>query len=180
MESTVRCARCDQEVAATEPACPACGHLHQGPVPCARHPDASAQGVCVICGTPACAECDTNDSVACACPDHSHIHVTEGWAQVYSTADSVEAGLIRDNLQSEGIDAAVLSQKDRTWAVDLGELSQIRILVPAFAYLDATKLLAAHRDTAGEVVFACPACGEAFDEGATTCRSCGVALPVMG
>jgi predicted RNA-binding Zn-ribbon protein involved in translation (DUF1610 family) len=33
-----------------------------------------------------------------------------------------------------------------------------------------------HMDTAGEVVFACPSCGEAFDPGARECTGCGASL----
>jgi hypothetical protein len=180
MESTIRCPRCDQQVSATETSCPACGHLHGDAIPCARHPDRQAEGVCVICGAAVCDECDGGQSPHFACPDHATIPVMEGWAQVYTTSDTFEADLIKENLQSEGLDAAVLSQKDRSFSVDLGDLSPVRILVPAYEYLDATRLLAAHMDSSGEVAFACPGCGEAYDEGDTACRSCGNPLPAAG
>ena len=64
-------------------------------------------GVCVICASPVCAECDSGEAVHYSCPTHREVAVIEGWAQVYTTSDDVEAGLLRDNLQSEGIDAAV-------------------------------------------------------------------------
>jgi hypothetical protein len=105
------------------------------------------------------------------------VPVIEGWAQIYTTSDTVEADLIKENLQSEGLDAAVLSQKDRSFGFDLGDLSPVRILVPAYEYLDAMQVLATHMDFRGEVVFACPACGEAFEPGDAACRSCGAALP---
>jgi hypothetical protein len=102
--------------------------------------------------------------------------VVAGWAQVYSTSDDVEAALIRDNLQSEGIDAEILSQKDSSFAIDLGDLSPVRVLVPAFEYQGASEVISGHMDAAGEVQFACPECGEAYDEGAAVCASCGHAL----
>ncbi|CAN5848743.1 hypothetical protein BH23GEM9_BH23GEM9_04740 [soil metagenome] len=178
MNSTMTCAHCGQEVAAAEPACPACGHLHGESVACARHPDRQAEGICVVCGDAVCDTCNAGDSVHHACPDHSAVPVIEGWAQVYTTSDTVEADLIKENLQSEGVDAAVLSQKDRSFNVDLGELSPVRILVPAYEYINAMKVLAGHMDFRGEVSFACPACGEAYDATDTTCRSCGAELPV--
>jgi hypothetical protein len=95
---------------------------------------------------------------------------------VYTTSDDVEASLIRDNLQSEGIDAEVLSQKDRSFAIDLGDLSPVRVLVPAFEYEGAQAVITAHMDAAGEVQFACPECGEAYEVDATVCASCGHAL----
>jgi uncharacterized C2H2 Zn-finger protein len=179
MESTIQCPRCDQEIDAAETTCPACGHIRQESMACARHPDLQAAGVCVVCGTAVCEECD-GGQIHHACPAHAAVPVIEGWAQIYSTSDVMEAELIRDNLQSEGLDAAVLSQKDRSFNVEMGELSPVRILVPAYAYLDGIGMLLSHMDAAGEVVFACPACGEAFDAGEAACRSCGSALPTAG
>jgi uncharacterized C2H2 Zn-finger protein len=180
MESTIRCPRCDQQVPAAEAACVACGHLHRDRTACARHADRQAEGVCVICGAAVCDECDSGHSPHFACPDHGAVPVVEGWAQVYSTSDTFEAELIKENLQAEGLDAAVLSQKDQSFTVELGDLSPVRILVPAYEYLDAARLLEAHMDAAGEVAFACPACGEAFEEGATACTACGASLPSPG
>jgi hypothetical protein len=180
MAETIRCPHCEQEVAADEAACPACGHIHGEPIPCTRHPDRSARAVCVICGDAVCEECDASGAVHHACPDHRAVPVIEGWAQIYTTSDDVEAGLIRENLQSEGVDAAVLSQKDRSFAVDLGELSPVRILVPAYEYVHALRMLAGHMDLTGEVAFACPACGEPYEVGEGTCGNCGAALPTAG
>jgi uncharacterized C2H2 Zn-finger protein len=180
METTIRCPRCDQEIDAEGPACPACGHIHQGTLECERHPDRPASGVCVICGRAVCDECDADDEMHHACPEHNEIPVIEGWAQVYTTSDDMAADLIRENLQSEGMDAAVLSQKDRTFGVDLGELSPVRVLVPAYEYAEAMKVLGQHMDVTGEVSFACPACGEAYDAGSTVCGMCGRPLPTPG
>ncbi|HSJ08855.1 MAG TPA: zinc ribbon domain-containing protein [Longimicrobiales bacterium] len=177
MESTIRCPRCEQEVDVTDGTCPVCGHIHAGEPPCNRHPDRRADGVCVICGSGVCTECDNVSGVHHTCPDHCDIPLSQGWAQAYSTSDEVEAGLIRENLQAEGIDAEVLDQKDRSFNVDMGDLSPVRILVPAFQWLDARGVLDAHMDAEGEVAFACPSCGEAFDEGATVCANCGAPLP---
>jgi hypothetical protein len=80
--------------------------------------------------------------------------VVGGWAQIYSTSDDLEAELIRDNLEAEGVDARILSQKDHfSLPVDLGDLSPVRILVPAFAYEEAERLLDEHRDELGQVAF---------------------------
>jgi predicted RNA-binding Zn-ribbon protein involved in translation (DUF1610 family) len=180
MESMIRCSRCDQQVDAAEPSCPACGHLHGEPSTCERHPGVEARGLCVICGSPVCAECDADEQVHYSCPAHAGVPVIEGWAQIYTTSDTVEAELIKENLQSEGLDAAVLSQKDRILTFDLGDFSPVRVLVPAYAYLDAARVLSGHMDAAGEVVFACPTCGEAFEEADATCRACGSVLPTRG
>jgi hypothetical protein len=177
MYSTIRCTHCGQTVDADEPACAACGHIHDETIPCRRHASRTAGGVCVLCGDAVCHECNVGRSPHHVCPDHRAVPLIEGWAQVYTTSDSIEAGLIRKNLQSEGIDAAVLDQKDTSFNLDLGELSAVRVLVPAYDYLDAMALLTAHMDYRGEVSFACPACGEPFDAGSETCESCGKRLP---
>jgi hypothetical protein len=177
MESTIHCPNCEQEVAADEPACPACGHIHGEKIACTRHSDRMAGAICVFCGDAVCDECDAGHSPHHACPDHRAVPVIEGWAQIYTTSDRVEAGLIRENLQSEGLDAAVLDQKDSSFNVDMGDLSPVRVLVPAYDYLEALAVLTAHMDYRGEVSFACPACGEAYEPGAETCATCGKPLP---
>jgi hypothetical protein len=177
MESSIRCPRCEREIDASDATCAACGQFVDERAACARHPGRNAEGVCVVCGDPVCEECDPTDDVHYTCPNHRTVPVIEGWAQIYSTSDAVEAGLIRENLVSEGLDAAVLSQKDRSFTVDLGDLSAVRILVPAYEYLDAMEVIATHMDVRGELVFACPACGEAFEAGAAVCATCGAALP---
>jgi hypothetical protein len=177
MESTIRCPRCEQDIDAEGPACPACGHLHAGSLNCSVHADRAAEGVCVVCGRGVCGECDSGSEMHHACADHEGVPVIQGWAQVYTTSDTVEADLIKENLRSEGVDASVLSQKDRSFNVDMGDLSPVRILVPAYEYIDAVRILGQHMDGSGEVVFACASCGEPFDAGDTACRSCGAALP---
>lgn len=173
---TRNCPNCGQEVDAAERACPACGALETAAT-CARHPERTAEGECVICGTPVCDECTLEGAGHYVCPDHHHVPVISGWAQVYSTADDLEAELIRENLQSEGIDSSVFSQKDHTLTVDLGDLSPVRVLVPAYAYRQASAVLERHMDARGEVMFACPSCGEAYETGTRVCGNCGAHLP---
>ena len=177
MESVIGCPRCEQDVNEADATCPACGQFLTERAPCARHPERRSEGVCVVCGDPVCEECDPTDEVHYTCPNHRTVPVIEGWAQIYTTNDTVEADLIKENLESEGLDAAVLSQKDRSFTVDLGDLSPVRILVPAYEYLDAMQVIATHMDRQGEVVFACATCGDAFEPGETVCGTCGAALP---
>lgn len=175
MDNTIRCSRCTQQFDGSEPGCPACGHL-LSPMPCGRHGDRTANGQCVICGVAVCAECNGTEPHY-TCPDHRDIPVFEGWAQLYSTNDEVEAQLIRDNLKSDGVDSEVLSQRDQTILVDLGEFAPVRVLVPAFDYLTALEIVDGHRSASGEVAFACQACGEAYDAGQDRCTGCGATLP---
>jgi Double zinc ribbon/Putative prokaryotic signal transducing protein len=169
------CPNCEQEYETTEPSCPACGHLAEA-AGCAVHGDRTAPGACVVCGRAVCEECDRSEDVHYICPEHADIPVIEGWAQVYTTSSDMEAELIKENLQADGVDAEVLSQKDHTLTVDFGDLSPVRLLVPAYDYMRARELIERHKDAAGEVQFACPQCGEAYDPGEETCASCGASL----
>ncbi len=170
------CPQCGATVPADGEACPACGHLDR-PVACAAHADRTAAGACVICGKPLCEECNRGEGTEYLCEEHSVVPITEGWAQVYTTGDDVEADLIRDNLLAEGIDSQVLSQKDHfSFTMDIGDLAQVRVLVPAFEYEDAMKVLEAHADTTRQLAMACPACGAPYEAGDATCGACGESL----
>jgi hypothetical protein len=143
---------------------------------CDEHPDRRAEARCVICGKAVCRGCRSGDGPAAVCAEHRTIPIIEGWAQVYSTTGEFEAQLVRENLRAEGIDAQIYSQKDSILTVDLGELSIVRVLVPVWEYETALQTIREHMDTEGEVVFACPACGDAYEPGTRECVACGAAL----
>jgi hypothetical protein len=108
----------------------------------------------VVCGLALCDEDNRGGSTHFLCDTHATVPVEQGWAQVYSTADDLQAELIRKNLVAEGLDARVLSQKDHSsLPVNLGDLSPVRVLVPAFSYTEATRDITQHMDNAGEVQF---------------------------
>ena len=169
-----QCSNCGEKFTDSD-ACPACGTMHQAAA-CETHADRSAVGRCVICGRPVCEECAAKEQPVKLCQDHASVNIIEGWAQVYSEASEFEAQLLRENLRAEGIDAQIYSQRDRAFSVELGELSIVRLLVPVWEYGRALQLIREHMDTEGEVVFACPSCGEAYDSGAQECTACGAAL----
>ncbi len=149
----VTCDHCGETIAADADACPACGDLREARQ-CSNHAERGAEGQCVVCGTAVCKDCNQGGDNHYLCETHRTIPVVEGWAQIYTTSDDLEAHLIRENLEAEGVDARVLSQKDHfSLPVDLGDLSPVRVLVPAYAYQDAQKLLAEHRDASGDVAF---------------------------
>ncbi len=170
-----RCPRCGDTIADNADYCPACGHVLRAAT-CERHPDRPAVGVCVVCERTLCRECDHPDGGVHRCETHADIPLIEGWAQVYTTGDEIQADLIRDNLRSEGVEARVFSQKDRSFAVALGDLSPVRVIVPAYAYEEAMEIIRAHTDSEGDVAFACPACGEAVEPGTARCPTCGAAI----
>jgi hypothetical protein len=78
------------------------------------------------------------------------------------------------------VDAQIFSQKDQMFSVDFGELSIVRLLVPAWEYEQAQKVIRERMNSDGEVAFACARCGEAFEPGLAQCESCGAVLPLSG
>jgi rubrerythrin len=172
-EETIRCKWCGTEFAGGD-SCPQCGKMF-AQVPCDEDPSQNAAFRCVICERTVCVELPDAGHAA-LCEEHRTIPVIEGWAQVYTTASEIEAGLIVENLRAEGMDAQLYNQADRSFPVDLGELSIARVLVPVWEFDGALQLIRSYMDTEGEVVFACPSCGEVYEPGQATCTSCGAAL----
>jgi hypothetical protein len=173
-EESVRCERCGAEYAGGD-ACPSCG-FPRAELACDEHPDARAVGRCILCGRALCAGDAHQERNVTLCATHRGVPIIEGWAQVYSTTSELEARLLRENLQAEGIDAQVYSQKDMMFNVDLGELAIVRLLVPVWEYDQTLRLIQERMDLRGEVAFACSACGEPFEPGARECTACGAAL----
>lgn len=175
LDRTRSCEHCGETIAATAEACPACGHLAV-PETCDRHPDREARARCALCGTRMCPECDAGNRYH-LCKEHADVPVVEGWAQVLSVPDEVQAHLIEENLRAEGIDSRLLSKKDHfAIPVEFGDLAQVRILVPTYTYEEAKRVLEGHRDAVGDVSFGCPNCGEPYEEGRARCDACGEPL----
>jgi hypothetical protein len=144
---------------------------------CSTHPDRAAVGRCAICGAAICERCIDDAGGEPLCGRHAAVMLIEGWAQVYGTSDDISAQLIRDNLRLEGVDAEVFSQKDHfAFTADMGDLSPVRVMVPAEQFEDALRIVREYMDRRGEVRFACPTCGQPLEPGARRCPSCGAAL----
>ena len=166
------CERCGTEYAEGD-ACPACGTLRAS-VPSDDDPSRTARWRCVLCGRAIADEPEGGDPARCA--EHRAVPVIEGFAQVSTNNNSFAAQLLVENLRAEGLDAALYAQTDRSFPMDLGELSIARVLVPADQYQQALELVREYMDTEGEVVFACPSCGEVYEPGQESCSSCGASL----
>jgi len=171
-EQTFGCPRCEGEYTEGD-ACPSCGALRV-PVPCDDDPARQAHSRCVICGRALCG--GDADAQPALCADHRHVVVIEGFSQVYTDNDELSARLVVENLRAEGIEAQLYSQTSQSFPMDMGELSIARVLVPVWEHQQALELIQSYMDTEGEVVFACPACGEVYEPGAETCASCGAPL----
>ncbi len=130
------CERCKRSLAGDPLRCPACGSLERA-AHCRSHRDRLTTSACVICGAPLCPECRYGPRHASLCSRHADVPLIEGWAEVLRTADEIEARLVSDGLNGGGIEARVLSQKDRTNVVTFGGLSVLRVLVPAYRFTEA-------------------------------------------
>jgi hypothetical protein len=51
------------------------------------------------------------------------------WVEVFVTHDSLEAEMIKDLLESGGIDAEIRSSKVTPYPVNLGRMGEVKILV---------------------------------------------------
>lgn len=55
----------------------------------------------------------------------------EEWVEVFVTYDSIEAGMIKDLLESGGIPVVLRSSKVTPYPVNIGKMGEIKILVRA-------------------------------------------------
>lgn len=172
-EATYTCDRCGTEYTESD-ACPACGKLRVE-VPCDDEPSRSAHSRCVLCGKALCGPVPDADDPA-RCDRHRSVPVIQGFAQVYTNSNEFAAQLLVENLRAEGLDATLYSQADRSFPMDLGEMSIARVLVPTDQYEQALELIRDYMDTEGEVTFACPSCGEVYEPGQDVCANCGASL----
>lgn len=99
----------------------------------------------MICGVALCAKCRRGGRHAALCERHAGVAVIEGWAEALRTSDELEARWLADLLRDSGIEAQVLSQKDRANVVTFGGLSVVRLLVPAFRLEEAHARIGAGR-----------------------------------
>lgn len=67
--------------------------------------------------------------------------IIEGWAVVTTVSYEHQAELISDQLQAAGIENTILSQKDHVNVVWVGDLSEIKILVPQEKLQEALALV---------------------------------------
>ena len=65
----------------------------------------------------------------------------EGWESVFRSTTDYEADMVRDRLDSAGIPAAVFSQRDHAFNVNVGNLAKVYVLVPSEYKAAAEELL---------------------------------------
>lgn len=80
-----------------------------------------------VAGIKVCPDC--NEPLSDELPGSDSKEYNEkDWVVVYTTNDEYEAEMIKDNLESSGIPATILSQKDRNFPAP-GDFSLIKLMV---------------------------------------------------
>ena len=54
----------------------------------------------------------------------------EGWIAVFNTSTDFEADLVRDRFGEADIPAVVLTQRDHSFNLNVGDMSPVRVMVP--------------------------------------------------
>lgn len=54
----------------------------------------------------------------------------EGWVSIFRSSTDYEADFVRDRLDSAGIPAAVFTQRDHAWNLNVGSLAKVYVMVP--------------------------------------------------
>ncbi|MBK7104248.1 MAG: DUF2007 domain-containing protein [Ignavibacteriae bacterium] len=86
--------------------------------------------VCVECGT----ELITNESFELNLINY------DDWEIVFTTSDTIEAEMIKANLEGAGIESIILSQQDKSFPSP-GDLSIVKILVKKEDLVDAKEII---------------------------------------
>ena len=79
----------------------------------------------------------------------------EGWLAVYTASTDFEADLVRDRLGEADIPAVVLTQRDHSFSLNVGDMSPVHVMVPP-----------AHEAAAREIINAAPLTDAELEEAA--------------
>lgn len=75
-------------------------------------------------------------------PDERAARTYEGWSSVFECSTDFEADLVRDRLDEEDIPAVVLTQRDHSFNLNVGDLSPVHVMVKPEDEARARALLA--------------------------------------
>jgi len=75
----------------------------------------------------------------------------DGWVSVFESGVDYEAEMVKDRLQSSGIEAVIMAKKDRSFQLTHGAMSRIYVLVPPDKQAQASELTQIDPFTAEEL-----------------------------
>ncbi|TNE74409.1 hypothetical protein EP331_01945 [bacterium] len=64
-----------------------------------------------------------------------------GWSCVYSTGSDVDAAMVKNYLESCDLDVQILSKRDSAYSLNVGDMAQIFLYVPAENEKEAREVL---------------------------------------
>jgi hypothetical protein len=142
----VECHNCNESVNQIIGYCPHCGFALFEDEPeykkeCDNHPEASAIGVCVVCGKPVCDECARIDKKKIFCDNDEHVRIFEDWAVVFTCGAEYEAQMVKANVEMAGIECMVFSQKDNVFFTNIGDTAIINVMVPKEKINEAEEII---------------------------------------
>ena len=152
---TQQCEACGGLVHADDEFCPDCGVLYVDSIPCSVHSGVPAEGVCVICCQPFCADDGKKRNGVFLCNAHQEYEIIEGMVRVHGENDEATALHIVDLLRERNVLALSFSKKasplifggpDYTMFAASGEyhgnlINEYKIMVPCQQVLEAEALL---------------------------------------
>ena len=65
----------------------------------------------------------------------------DDWKTIFETGLDYEAGLVRDRLRDADIPAVILNQRDHALSLTVGDMAQIKVMVPVEKEVEARALL---------------------------------------
>lgn len=140
-EST--CHHCGLVVKEEEVFCTNCGGLLHGMIPCGRHADEEADGVCVICSMRCCSECGGWMGSFFLCNVHKRYEVREGKVGVFRSAQHARVERAAASLKEAGLHPDIQRDQEggRTSSGEITETDQRRVVIPIREVLKAEKIL---------------------------------------
>jgi hypothetical protein len=66
----------------------------------------------------------------------------EGWVSVFRSGTDYEADFVRDRLDSAGVPAAVFTQRDHSFNLNVGDMAKVYVMVPPEKVDEAKTILA--------------------------------------
>ena len=75
-------------------------------------------------------------------PEARAARTYEGWVSVFECSTDFEADLVRDRLDEEGLGAVVLTQRDHSFNLNVGDLAPVHVMVRPEEEAKAREVLA--------------------------------------
>lgn len=151
---TYECGKCGNAVKSDDDFCPHCGEIFSESFQCVTHQDRSADGACIICALPFCAECGGMVMGRFLCSHHSSYEIYEGMVRIYGVLDDVAAQYAQTCLEQAGLHPLLYCRRQPKGGprfvytlysaagdYDGHVVNEIKVMVPTYEVAEAEKVL---------------------------------------